>query len=189
MAQPAREPAGRDFPRVPAYAWSWLQRSRPVLVEAADRLTGAPPSPGFVDGLRRRFETDPFTRDVVVGVVADVAFGGRLPSGRPPGASWDRGLTWWAAAIAGTTPEQFESRAARPASQRRLFGDDGPSDAPTASPTRPPQATSAERAMLVSGLRGLLATAEGDCVPAAAVRSLLAAIDASSPTAGPPPPQ
>src|SRR3712207_7917472 len=51
--KPAGEPRA-EFPRVPAYAWSWLQRSRPVLAEAARRLTGGPPPPGFVDSLRER---------------------------------------------------------------------------------------------------------------------------------------
>ncbi|HEY8339943.1 MAG TPA: hypothetical protein VIK95_08755, partial [Egibacteraceae bacterium] len=90
-AEPA---APRPFPRVPAHAWAWLQRSRPVLAEIAERLTGGPPGPGFVDALRRQVDADPFVRDVVVGVIAEVAFGGRVPERRPPGASWDRGLTW-----------------------------------------------------------------------------------------------
>lgn len=176
----ADDQSGSGFPRVPAYAWSWLQRSRPVLVEAAQRLTGTPPGPGFVEALRVRFDTDPFTRDVVVGVVADVAFNGRVPTHRPPGASWDRGLTWWAAAIAGTTPAQFEARTAPAVTQRRLFGGEEdqqppPARGPASGPRR--RAPSAERRMLVQSLRELLRASDGDMIPAAGVRQLLATLD------------
>ena len=181
MASDAAHQAPQQvFPRVPAYAWSWLQRSRPVLTEAAQRLTGGTPQPGFVDQLREDFETDPFTRDVVIGVIADVAFSGRLPRFRPPGASWDRGLTWWAAAIAGTTPEEFERRTAPDVRQVRLFGsdDDGPAAGESERTTpRRRRAASAERAMLVRGLRDLLRNADGDTVPVSSIRQLLAALD------------
>jgi hypothetical protein len=183
---------------VPSYAWAWLQRSRPVVTEAADRLTGSPPAPGFVDGLRERFENDPFTRDVVVAAVADVAFGGRLPRRRPPGASWDRGLTWWAAAINGTTPEQFEARSTVAAAQRRLFGDEaaagaGSDAAPGAADGSAPSGATApaspERALVVAGLRELLARGDGDTIPVAAVRSLLAALETAPAEARLPPAQ
>jgi hypothetical protein len=186
MADDAAAAPGRTFPRVPGYAWTWFQRSRPVVVEAAERLTGTAPGPGFVDDLRVAFEQDPFTRDIVIGVVADIAFGGRAPGQRPPGASWDRGLTWWAAALAGATPAEFESRAGAPvASQHRLFdagGDDrepDPQGLQAAARRRlgPRLARSPERAALAAALRELLAASEADQVPAAAVRQLLAQLE------------
>ena len=176
---------GAAFPKVPGYAWAWLQRSRPVLVEAADRLTGAPPVPGFVDDLRERFEDDQFTHDVIIDVVAEIAFGGRIPSRRPPGASWDRGLVWWAAALSGTNPTDFEGRADS-GSQAALF------DVPPLPqrPAREPKpgvaarrAGSQERAALANALRDLIASADGDTVPVLAVRQLLAQLapDAAAP--------
>ncbi len=177
--------ADRAFPRVPAHAWAWLQRSRPVLAEAADRLTGGPPTAGFVRDLSERFPTDAFTRDVLVGVIADVAFGGRPPQRRPAGASWDRGLTWWAAAIAGATAEEFESRSAPPVAQRALFGaDEAPPAPPAPSPFPLPRVPSADRVMLVAGLRDLLDASDGDCVPVTAVRQLLATLEQGPPGAG-----
>lgn len=173
----AQQAAATSFPRVPAYAWSWLQRSRPVLVEAAQRLTGAPPAPGFVDELRDLFETDPFTRDILIGVIADVAFGGRVPRYRPAGASWDRGLTWWAAAIAGTSAGEFEARTAQQVHQRRLFETDDDAGAPTAATARRRRAPTAERTMLVQALQQLLRSADGDVIPVSAVRQLLATLD------------
>lgn len=176
MADVSPGPTTRPFPRVPAYAWSWLQRSRPVLTEVASRLTGGGPTPGFIDQLQERFAEDPFTRDVVVGVVADVAFNGRIPRHRPRGASWDRGLTWWAAAIAGVTPAQFEA-APEPVVQSRLFGVEEQREqrpARRSPPARP--SASAERAGLIGALRDLLRTAEDERIPAGAVRDLLAAL-------------
>lgn len=186
----------RRFPRVPSYAWTWLQRSRPVVVEAARRLSGAAPSPGFVEDLREAFEQDPFTRDVVVGVVADVAFSGRVPSRRPPGASWDRGLTWWAAALAGVTPAEFESRSAVPvASQRPLFdagsgagraGGAGGAEGAAAGIREAARARvaadgprSSERTALAAALRELVASS-GDQVPASALRQLIAQLEGRS---------
>jgi hypothetical protein len=159
-----------------------------VLSEAARRLTGGPPSAGFVETLQLQFDTDPFTRDTLIGVIADVAFGGRVPTHRPAGASWDRGLTWWAAAIAGTTPQDFEARAGPSARQQRLFGaDDGQDDAPPSRPQNGPQSRrrrgTAERQMLVQALRELLAAAEGDMIPAGAVRQLLASLNESDTSA------
>lgn len=167
------------FPRVPIYAWAWLQRSRPVLNEVAMRLTGAPPTAGLSESLRDRFEADPFTRSVVIGAVADIAFNGRLPERRPTGASWDRGLTWWAAAIAGVTPEEFESRPESAATQRPLFAVEDPADrpAPVSKATRPRVRRPDERTVLVAGLRELLASAEGDSVPVSAVTQLLSQLD------------
>lgn len=177
MPVPSPDPASSHrFPRPPPYAWGWLQRTRPVLVEAAARLTGAAPTPRFVDDLRARFEADPFTRDVVVGVVADVAFGGRVPRRRPAGSSWDRGLTWWAAALAGVTPAEFDNRSDGPETPRLFAVGDEPDGAVVRSetgdaPTRP--TPSADRAVVVAGLRQLLAGADGDVVPVSAVRALL----------------
>lgn len=174
--------AAQRFPKVPGYAWTWFQRSRPVVAEAAERLTGQPPSPGFVDDLRAAFERDPFTRAVVIGVVADVAFGGRAPAQRPPGASWDRGLTWWAAALAGTTPARFEARSGTPAAaQRPLFDTDGPVPQPhrpsieEGARRRSPR--SPERVALADALRELLASGASDQVPATAIRQLLAELE------------
>lgn len=178
------------FPRVPAHAWAWLQRSRPVLAEVARRLTGGPPVAGFIDELRGRFEDEEFTRHVVLDAIADVAFAGRIPPTRPAGVSWDRGLTWWAAVLAGTTPAAFDAPATVPTAQRRLFDaeaglDDAPSGAPAAQ-ARPGarvrwlgagDAAAAERQALAAALRELLHNAEGDAVPAPAVRRLLAAIE------------
>lgn len=180
MADPAPQAVGEEFPRVPAYAWAWLQRSRPVVIEAAQRLRGSAPAAGFVEDLRRRFPVDAFTRDVLIAVIADVAFGGRLPTRRPVGASWDRGLTWWAAAIAGTTPREFEARATTPATQRRLFDTEAiQADAAgePGDPTQSERIVSVERRMLVGALRELLTGADGDSVPASAVRHLLATLE------------
>ncbi len=185
MTSPSR------FPPVPAYAWAWLQRSRPVLVEAADRLTGAPPTAGFLDDLRDRFETDPFTCDVLVDVIAEIAFGGRVPATRPGGVTWDRGLIWWAAALSGTTPAAFEAQSvAAPAPQAALF-DTGPA-AGGAAPGRrraavvPAESGDAgrssplaqrERRALADALRQLLRASDGDQVSASAIRQLVAQLD------------
>ena len=178
---PESEAVRRRVPRPPAHAWAWLQRSRPVLTAAAEQLTGGPPTPGFVDELRARFEDDPFTRDVLVGVIAEVAFGGRVPQRRPAGASWDRGLTWWAAALAGTTPEAFEGRGEGPG-QPALF-DEAPREEPAAPRRRRAEVVAElaprapESAALAARLRDLLAQAEGDSVPVQAVRDLLAELE------------
>jgi hypothetical protein len=172
-SDPASAAQPGDFPRVPAHAWSWLQRSRPVLAEASRRLTGGPPEPGFVESLRERFADDAFTRDVLVAVIADVAFKGRIPRRRPPGASWDRGLTWWAAAIAGMTPREFDAAGAAAVEQSRLFRVEEEEQAPPGPRPARRGGRSPERAMLISGLRDLLHRADGEAVPAAAVRQLL----------------
>jgi hypothetical protein len=148
-----------------------------LLAEAARRLIGGPPTPGFVDDLRTQFEEDAFVRDMVIGVVADVAFGGRVPAHRPPGASWDRGLTWWAAALAGITPAEFEARSpAVRSTQRALFETDSaePRPAPASAPARRPVVRrSPERAALTQALRELIASADGDQVPVSALRQML----------------
>jgi hypothetical protein len=148
---------------VPArgYAWAWLQRSRPVVERLADVLTGQPPRAGFVDAVRRSYVEDPLVRDAVHGVVAEVAFRGRVPPRRPPGTSWDRGLVWWAATLVGRTPEDY---AAPPAAveQPALFAD------------APVTTVDSERAALIVALEDLLAQRTGDQIPAAAVRQLLA---------------
>ena len=173
-SDPSPGQTARPFPRVPGYAWSWLQRSRPVLTEVAGRLTGGTVPAGFMDELRERFEDDAFTRDVVVGAVADVAFNGRIPRHRPRGASWDRGLTWWAAAIAGVSPAEFEA-APQPVVQSRLFGvEEQHNQPPARRPTSPRPSASADRAAVIGALRDLLRTAEDDRIPAGAIRDLLA---------------
>lgn len=190
MAEPDHLPVDPppDFPRVPAYAWSWLQRSRPVLAEAAKRLTGGSPPPGFVDNLREGFAVDAFTRDVVVGVIADVAFNGRIPRHRPANVSWDRGLTWWAAAIAGVTPEAFEATPSNVV-QSRLFGvEEQPSrrpPPPRSSSSAPRRTANTERAALATALRDLLRTADGDSVPTAAVAQLLRQLEQPHSAEGP----
>lgn len=159
--------------QVPGYAWSWLQRSRPVLAAVAQRLTGGPPGPDFLDRLRVAYATDEFTRAMVADVVAEVAFSGRVPAVRPRGASWDRGLTWWAAALSGTTPRAFE--AAGLAQQRRLFGEDAA--APQAVEPPPGRlGVSRERHALAEALRDLVRGGQ-DQVPASAIRSLADTLD------------
>lgn len=183
MADSPPDTSRPRFPRVPAHAWSWLQRSRPVLDEVAQRLTGRQPTPAFLDGLHAQLATDRFVQDVVIAVVAEVAFNGRVPTRRPAGTAWDRGLTWWAATISGTTPQEFEARSGPPpASQRPLFGPE-PAETPPAVarthavatvPRRPP---AAGRAAIAAVLRQLLDAADGDQIPAVAVHQLLADIE------------
>lgn len=164
----AAEPAPRspDVREVPGYAWDWLQRSRPVVERLADVLTGQRPRAGFVDAVRRSYAEDPLVRDAVHSVVSDVAFRGRVPSHRPPGASWDRGLVWWAATLAGRTPDDYAAPAV-PAEQPALFGEATP--APTS-----------ERAALIAALRDLLSYRTGDQVSAAAVRQLIVDLERDS---------
>ena len=167
--------------RVPAHAWSWLQRSRGVLAEIGTRLYGDTTPGNLVDELRRLVPVDPFVRDVVFDVVCERAFGGRPPDHRPPGVSWDRGLVWWAATLRGMTPAEFESRGPAPA-QPPLFG---PEPEPVTTPaaatpavTPPPwTARAGERQALASALRALLAEAEDEQIPASAVRRLLRDLD------------
>lgn len=175
----AAAPDPSRLPPVPGYAWGWLQRSRPVLAEVARRLTGQPPSQGFVEDLRARFETDPFTRDVLVDVIAEVAFGGRVPSHRPPGVSWDRGLAWWAATLAGVAPAAFDRPTVDPPVQTPLFDVGVPASPPAPASPRSRSNTGAarERQALASALRELLRTNEGGAIPASAVRQLLTKLE------------
>lgn len=183
MSEPERPSPLGAFPRVPAYAWDWLQRSRPVLVEAADRLVGEPPSQAFLEHLRQRFDADPFTRSVLIDVIADVAFNGRVPQRRPAGASWDRGLTWWAAALAGVSRAEFEARSHAEAAQRALFAP--PAAEPPASGPSPARRHdgpplfrgSAERRALAAALRELVERSQGGQIPVSAVRQLLAQLE------------
>lgn len=175
---------GRGFPRPPAYAWRWLQRSRPVLRAIADRLTGAPPDAEFLEGLARSFEDDAFTRAIVIDTIAEVAFGGRVPTRHPPGASWDRGLRWWAAALAGVSPREFDqSESTREdGAQADLFQgseprkDRDPAALAQAARRGAPR-VSPERLALARTLRALLAGAEGDQVPASAIRQLISELE------------
>ena len=113
--------APRDV-RVPAHAWTWLQRSRPVLAEVSQQLYGCAPEAETMVRLRLDFVADRLVQDVVVGAVCDVAFGGRPPPRRPAGARWDRGLAWWAAFAAGVPVAVFDAGATPPADQPPLFG-------------------------------------------------------------------
>ena len=169
----AAEPAPRSEPvrDVPAYAWDWLQRSRPVVERLADVLTGQRPRSGFVDAVRRSYAADPLVRDAVHDVVADVAFRGRVPTSRPPGASWDRGLVWWAATLAGRSPDDFAATVVE-VDQPALFADPGPT-------------ADGERAALIGALRDLLAQRTGDQIPASAVRQLLAHLERDREAGGP----
>lgn len=159
----AAEPAASaDHVREPpGYAWAWLQRSRPVVERLAEVLTGQRPRAGFVDAVRRSYGTDPLVRDAVHDVVAEVAFRGRVPARRPHGASWDRGLVWWAATLAGRSPGDYAMPVVE-VEQPALFAE---------AATR--RATS-ERTLLIAALEDLLAQRTGDQIPAAAVRQLLA---------------
>lgn len=161
-AEPATGPGGA--PKVPGYAWDWLQRSRPIVEALSSVLTGKPPRPGFVQAVRRSFAEDPLVRDAVFGVVADVAFRGRVPPSRPPGASWDRGLVWWAATLAGYSVADYEDDG-RVVDQPELFSD----------PASRTQAL--DRDALIRALRELLAQGDGDQIPASAVRQLIAQLE------------
>lgn len=152
-----------DVRTVPGYAWDWIQRSRPIVNQLAEVLTGQPPRHGFIDAVRRSYAEDPLIRDAVLSVIATVAFRGRVPPARPPGVSWDRGLVWWAAALAGCTPEEF-TRARTEIDQPELF-------------TAPVGAATSERAALIGALRDLLASTSGDQVPASAIRQLIAHLE------------
>jgi len=171
-----------------------------VLAEVSRRLTGTSPAPGFLDELRRRFDGDPFTRHVVLEVIAEVAFAGRIPQTRPAGVSWDRGLTWWAALLAGTTPAAFDASLPGTGVQRPLFGaEPARSDDAGRAPQRPDAAGDArvrwlprpdagaepaagpaagavagQRRALAAELRALLRAGNGRTVPADAVERLLA---------------
>lgn len=179
-----------DAPRPPAYAWSWLQRSRPVLTALATRLTGRAPDQTFVDEVRAAFEEDPFVRAVVLDTIAEVAFAGRVPGHRPAGVMWDRGLSWWAATLAGTSLRDFEtSPAGDRVRQPDLFGRQeagGAAVAPQepgtrpmpgtvgrADDVRPSAAVALERRRLAEALRRLLHDAVGGDVPSGAVRQLI----------------
>lgn len=150
---------------VPRYAWDWLQRSRPIVRRLAETLTGRPPPAGFVDAVRRSYDTDPLVRDAVHGAIADVAFRGRVPPRRPPGASWDRGLVWWAAVLTGCPPDRYAAPAP-PVDQPALFD---PATG-TASPT-------VDRAVVVAALSEVLARADGEQVPAVAIAQLIARLE------------
>lgn len=175
-AQPS--PSSGASARVPAHAWTWLQRSRAVLIEIAAQLYGTPGDQATLDRLQADYAADEFVQDLVARVVCDVAFKGRVPDRRPSGARWDRGLTWWAAHLAGVGVAEFEARSggAEPP-QPALFG---PPPAPAAPPPQPPRApsrrrplVSVERRAMIQALRDVLASGDGDTVPAKAVQALI----------------
>ncbi len=162
-AEPAPDPAA--VRAVPRYAWDWLQRSRPIVERLADVLTGQPPRPGFVEAVRRSFAEDPLVRDAVHSVIAEVAFRGRVPAARPAGVSWDRGLVWWASALAGRPPDDFVERQVQ-VDQPALFSDTAPARS--------------ERQAVIAALVDLLAQRSGDQVPASAIRQLIAHLEHES---------
>lgn len=183
-AQPSPSPSAR--PRVPAHAWTWLQRSRSVLAEIANQLYGSTGDGQVLERLKEDYARDPFVQDLVARVVCDVAFNGRVPERRPAGARWDRGLTWWAAHLAGVSPREFEERSTPPSPpQERLFGPQPSPPRPrpdqTPRPTRRRPLASVERRAMIQALRDILASGDGDTVPADAVRALLQSLEGDSP--------
>lgn len=180
MAAQPLPPSSR--PRVPAHAWAWVQRSRAVLAEISQRLYGTAPMVGLLERLQEDYARDVFVQDLVARTVCDVAFNGRVPERRPAGARWDRGLTWWAALLAGTTVKEFERRSeGPPATQSPLFG---AAPARAADPTTPgpvappPRPAVVDRNVVVAALRQALAAGDADTVPAALIRQLLRDLEA-----------
>lgn len=175
---PSPPPAQVPPVRVPAHAWAWLQRSRSVLGEIAQQLYGIDADQSVMEKLKTDYYGDPFVQDLVARIVCDVAFNGRVPERRPAGTRWDRGLTWWAAHLAGVSPQEFEARAqATPPPQPALFGPSPQAPAPPArpsGPTRRKPLVSVERRAIVQALRDILAAGDADTVPADAVRALIA---------------
>jgi hypothetical protein len=171
---------------VPASAWSWLQRSRAALHEIAARLYADAPPANLIEELRRLVPVDEFVRGVVLDAICEQVFRGRPPDRRPQGASWDRGLVWWAATLNGVTTSVFEARsleAAPSVVQPPLFGPQpalpAPAPAPVQAPPRPPWRSGAgEREWLARALRALLAEADEGQIPASAVRGLLRQLEA-----------
>lgn len=162
---------------MPAHAWTWLQRSRSVLAEIAAQLYGTGGDQVVLEKLKADHAEDPFVQDLVARVVCDVAFNGRVPERRPPAARWDRGLTWWAAHLAGVSVSEFEARSAgSDPPQEVLFGPPPatpPATAPTPAVTRRRPLVSVERRAMVQALRDILASGDGDAVPSDAVRALI----------------
>lgn len=194
MRQVSSDP--RDVSRPPPYAWDWLQRSRPVLQALAERLTGRPVTQALVDDVRAAFDEDPFVRAVVMDTIADVAFSGRVPRHRPAGVTWDRGLSWWAATLAGVSRRDFETSGGTATQQPPLFADGAGARTATggaesgsgagsgATPTRPPHTGTAfaartsavavlERRRLADALRQLADRSTGGHIPVEAVRQLI----------------
>lgn len=173
-AQPS--PSSGATPRVPAHAWTWLQRSRSVLAEIAGQLYGTPGDQATLERLQADYATDDFVQDLVARVVCDVAFKGRVPERRPAGARWDRGLTWWAAHLAGVTVSEFEARSGgSEPPQPALFGPPPttPPPPPPATPTRRRPLVSIERRAMIQALRDVLASGDGETVPVQAVQALI----------------
>jgi hypothetical protein len=180
-AQPSQSSGGTT--RLPLHAWTWLQRSRSVLTEIASLLYGTPADQVVLERLKADHAADPFVQDLVARVVCDVAFNGRVPDRRPAGARWDRGLTWWAAHLAGVSPQEFEARSAPPEPpQEVLFGPPPapPRPRPVVEPARRPPLVSVERRAMIQALRDVLASGDGDTVPAAAVRALMRELEGES---------
>ncbi len=152
-----------------------------MLSEIAQQLYGSDADVGVMDRLKADHAADPFVEDLVARVVCDVAFNGRVPTRRPPGTRWDRGLTWWAAHLAGVGVAEFDRRSSGPStSQEVLFGPEPepPSERPEVQPTRRKPLVSVERRAMVQALRDLLSAGDGRTVPADAVRALLDSLGA-----------
>jgi hypothetical protein len=116
----------------PAYAWDWFARQRLLWRESRSRLAGAA-SPAasrygpleakseVVATLRADYDRDEVVRDVVHGVVADIAFLGRTDVGfdRLGVTNAPRGMRWWWTALTG---EELD----RPSADRRRTPGAGP---------------------------------------------------------------
>lgn len=181
-AQPS--PSSGAAPRVPAHAWTWLQRSRSVLAEIAAQLYGTPGDQATLERLRADYAADAFVQDLVARVVCDVAFKGRVPQRRPPGARWDRGLTWWGAHLAGVGVAEFEARSSgSEPPQEVLFGPPPATPEPpptTPTPTRRRPLVSIERRAMIQALRDVLASGDGETVPVQAVTALIRQLEGDS---------
>lgn len=169
---------------MPTHAWQWLQRSRPVLTELVSQLYGSGTDGPVLERLKSDYAEDPFVQDLAARVVCDVAFNGRVPDRRPAGARWDRGLTWWAAHLAGVSVKDFDARSTpSEPPQERLFGTPAPTTrpAPAPAPTRRRPLVSVERRAMIQALKDILAAGDGERVPADAVRALLESLEGEEP--------
>jgi hypothetical protein len=114
----------------PAYAWDWFARQRLLWREARSRLTAvATPAASryhavdtraeVIALLRSDYGRDPIVRDVVHGVVADVAFLGRT-TGRFADlgvSNAPRGMRWWWSVLTGEEPVAAGAQRRRPPSE------------------------------------------------------------------------
>lgn len=144
------------------------------------QLYGTAGDQAVLEKLKQDYAKDAFVQDLVARVVCDVAFNGRIPTRRPAGARWDRGLTWWAAHLAGVTPQEFEtlSTGSTPP-QQVLFGPApiAEPDPVPVTPSRRKPLVSVERRAMIQALRDILAAGDDQSVPAAAVRALITELE------------